>query len=1001
MLLTLAKVRRTLVVAAFATALGLAFLPSVTAQSLTSGGLQATILDDRGLPIREALVTLERDGVAFRTSEADRAGRVRFDPLAPGSYSLLAEQIGHQPVRVRGVQVAPGNQSVLTIRLTRRPPPIGAVEEQLAEVSIRGGGDGQTLQGDAIQRFDRRRPITDVSRDLSILDIPRDGREGLVGAANGLTGGSSRLFVDGLEEILLRHPGRPGDPASAPLFGRDGISAVSALSFGRDGEWRGTPGAILSAQSTRGGSRLAVTPWATFSGASLGGRALDNPADSSASSFQVGASAGGPLKGDTASWFLRFDFQQLRTPSAAPFEDPDAATFFAGAAENSTSDITRWLAPTVRTWEGFSGQGRVDWSFGRRTALAVRGGMASWSEDNPIPGIEATNGAGDRLDASDLSIGAVLTTQGADWSSETRLGLRNSSREWTGTGMPLSTLLASGSSIGSPFTGGGDFDESALELVQALTYRTGAHTLKVGLTAMRRTTTYSWIPGSFGRYSFGAFDPLGGLRGTYQQAVGGSPAPDIAVTEAGGFLQDAWQLSPSLQLFAGLRFETQKLPADLMEANVPWALASGITTALVPKEAGGDRIAPRVGFTYDAGGRGRTIVRGAFGRVPGRFDLAALAEAAQFNGEVVVHRDEGALAWPSPGVLAGATVVGPALTFFGDQIRRPRSTQGELSLTQQIGVGTQLTIAGGYRHTDFLLRREDVNRPVAPLSTASDGRPIYGALAQYGALVAPTIGSNRRFAGFDAAYAFTSTGYSDSYDATVRLDRQVSRGVAVAAAYTWSRTEDNLVGQLSADPADRLSPLAGSDEAAAWDEGRSDLDIPHRVAATVTLRPSADGPLTLAARFRHRAGVPFTPGYRAGVDINGDGSGGNDPVGLTGAPAGLASALSGAGCDAGGGAIAVRNSCREKAVTSLDLSLAMALSAGGRRLALTLDAFNVVGTTTGLVDRAALLIDPTGSITTNGAGRTVVPVTVNPNFGSLLTRRGEPRSLRIGLRVEN
>lgn len=977
------------------------FAAPVAAQSLTSGSVRAVVLDDRGSPIRGALVTLERGGVAFRTLETDRAGRVAFDPLAPESYDLLTEQLGYQPVRVRRLAVVSGNSTELTVRLTRRPPPIAGVEEQVADVTLRGTGGAVPIGVEQLRLLDRRRPVTDLSRDLTAVDIPRDGREGLASSANGLAGGSARLFVDGLEEILLRHPGRPGDPASAPLFGRDGIATASLMTFGQDGEWRGTPGAFLSAQTARGGSRFQFTPWATFSGASLGGRALDNPADSSASSFQVGASASGPLKGDTASWFLRFDYQKLRTPTAAPFERAEAAAEFTTAAGNRVGEIARWLSPTVRSWDGFSGQGRVDWRFGRRTDLTVRGGMASWSEDNPIPGIEGTSGAGDRLDASDVSVGATLTAQGNDWLSETRFGLRSSTRDWTGTGAPLSTLLTSGASVGSAFTSGGVFDESAFEVVQAVTYRSGAHTLKAGLSAQKRTVTYSWIPGAYGRYHFGLLDPAGGGSGSYQQAVGGSESPDIGVTEAGIFLQDSWRLSSTLELFGGVRYETQSLPSDLLIANEAWGLASGITTALVPKEDKADRIAPRVGLTYDLGGRGRTVVRANVGRLPGRYDLAALAEAAQWNGEIVMHRSAGALAWPQPGALAGATVVGPSLAFFGDKVRKPRSFTGELSLTQQLGRGTQLTIVGGYRHGDFLLRREDVNLPVAPLATAVDGRPIYGTLAQYGALVTPAIGSNRRFVGFDAGYAFTSTGYSDSYDATVRLDRQLSRGVAVAAAYTWSRTEDNLVGQLSADPADRLSPFPADRGADSWDAGRSDLDIPHRASATVTLRPGNDGPLTAMARVRYRSGLPFTPGYRGGVDVNGDGSGGNDPVGLTGAPSGLAAALSSAGCEAASSGVATRNSCREDAVSSLDLSLSFALPTGGRRMTLTLDAFNVVATATGLVDRAALLIDPTGTLSTNAAGRTILPVVVNDNFGNLLNRRGEPRTLRIGLRMEN
>ena len=55
-----------------------------------------------------------------------------------------------------------------------------------------------------------------------------------------LIDGCEALFVDGLEEMLLRHPGRPSELASAPMFTRDGISSVTMATLGRDGEWRGT-----------------------------------------------------------------------------------------------------------------------------------------------------------------------------------------------------------------------------------------------------------------------------------------------------------------------------------------------------------------------------------------------------------------------------------------------------------------------------------------------------------------------------------------------------------------------------------------------------------------------------------------------------------------------------------------------------------------------------------------------------------------------------------------
>ena len=68
---------------------------------------------------------------------------------------------------------------------------------------------------------------------------------------------------------------------------------------------------------------------------------------------------------------------------------------------------------------------------------------------------------------------------------------------------------------------------------------------------------------------------------------------------------------------------------------------------------------------------------------------------------------------------------------------------------------------------------------------------------------------------------------------------------------------------------------------------------------------------------------------------------------------------------------------------------------------LTIDGFNVVGTTTGLFDHAAVLVNPNGSITTDASGHSVLPLIANPGFGTLLSRRGDPRTIRIGFRVEN
>lgn len=980
---------------------------ALPAQSLTVGGLTATIVDERGAPLQDVTVTLERSGAALQTVTTDRAGVAAFTLVAPGSYAVLAEEFGYQPVRMRGVTVVSGNTSHVTVRLTRRPPPITSVDEQPANVTFAGSPSGHAATGEEIIRFDRRHDISGVPDMFSEANGPRDGREGFVASANGLPPGFSSLIVDGVREALLRHPGLPDEPASAPLFARDGVDQVSYIGYGPNTEWPGTLGAILDAQSRRGSERLTIQPWVTYSGARLGGRAADNPGHSSAMSVQGGVALGGPIKHDTASWFIRADYQQLRQPTANPFESglatADTLTDFAGAVRATAQslgheDVSAWLAPVVRTWQGGSGAGRLDWRFGTRTLFAVRAGAAAWSEDNPQAGSEPVNGAGSHLKAQDISGAATLTTGSDTWTSETRLGVHVSKRDWTGATLPYTGLTGDAVAIGGAVTLPGSFRETAADVSETADFHLGAHTLKAGAALLHRQVTYDWLPGSAGRFLFGDLPTFTVGRGAFYQTVRTTPVPAIGINDLSVLLEDSWQATPALQLFGGVRLDHESLPVDAITFNAAWGRVAGVRNNLRPGTTKSGGFGPRAGFFWDPSGTGKTTVRGAFGLVPGQYDLAAFAEAAQFDGGVEVRRATGTLTWPQVGPTVGASA-GQALTLFGPDVRLPRAVKMDLSLSQQVATSTSLTVAVGYRHGDYLLQRQDLNRVGGDVAVASDGRPIFGSLEQYGGLLTAAVGSNRRFPEFDFVYGLTSTGYNDYYEASVTLNRRLSRQFGALLSYTYSRTTDNLPGELSADPADRLSPFPNGLNGARWEDGRSDLDIPHRVAATLTYGASGKAGLSLAARYRYRSGLPFTPGFRYGVDANGDGSVNNDPAFVGSSIPGMTALSTANTCLASQvGVIAARNSCRDPGVYAVDLHAALTITHGW---ALTLDGFSVLGSTTGLYDHAAVLLNPKGSITTDASGHTVLPLIANPSFGQLLSRRGEPRIIRVGIRMEN
>ena len=980
---------------------------SLTAQSVTVGGLTIAIVDDHGAPVQEATVTLERGGAAVRSLTANRSGLVTIAVLNPGRYAVLAEQFGYQPVRMRDVDVVGGGVTRITVKLTRRPPPITAVEEQASNATISGAGNGRSVTGRDLGSFDARHDISGIFAAFSDADVPRDGRYGVVASGNGLRPLYSSLFVDGVHESLLRHPGLPSEPAAAVLFGRDGINQATFTGFGANGAGPGTLGSIIAAQTAQGGEGFKFRPWATFSEPKLGGNSLDNPGDSAATSIQAGVSMSGSLKGDTASWFLRADYQQLQMPTASPFDaarataDTSADLFGAvrtAAQTLGSKDVVAWLAPTVRSWKGGTGAGRLDWRFGSSTLFAVRAAGASWTETNPLAGLELVSGAGSQLKATDVSAAAELTTGANDWTSETRVGVRSAKRDWTGASLPFTGIVGDALALGGAGTLPGHFKEFGVNLSESATYRSGDHRLQGGGSFDNRAVTYDWLPGSAGVFQFGDLAGFNAGRGSFYQAIRSAAAPNLTASDLSVFAQDEWQITPQVQLLLGVRLDYEALPTGIVTENIGWERVSGYRNTLLPKDAKKFDVGPRVGFTWDVGGSGKTVVRGLAGMVPGQYDLATLAEAAQYDGDVTIRRATGTLSWPQVGAGAG-NAAGQAITLFADSVRKPRSFKAELSLAQRVGDGTTLTASGAYRHADYLQRRQDLNLVGGAVATATDGRPIYGVLEQFGSLLTPKVGSNRRFTEFDMVYALTATGFNDYYEASLMLEHRVSRGLDLQIGYTYSKTADNLPGSLSGNPADQVTPFPAGLSGARWEEGRSDLDIPNRVSATLTYAAGGKAPLTLAARFRYRSGLPFTPGFRDGVDANGDGSGANDPAFIGSTTAGM-TALTGANsCLATQvGQFAARNSCRDAGVSSLDLRASLPISRGW---AITVDAFNVVGTETGLFDHAALLVAKTGAITIDATGRTVLPLVANPGFGHLLSRRGDSRTIRIGFRVEN
>ena len=997
--------------ALFVLGLSLGGAREAPAQSLTSGSLKGRIITRDGNGVVGVQLTLEgRLGGTIREFESDRDGSFRLALLAPGEYRLLAELPGYQPVRRTGIVVAAGRATVFEIRIEKRPPPITTVDEVAGQATQVGTTGGRVYRGTDISDLARRRDIADVSRQATELVAATDGREGFAIAASGRPASQSRLFVDGLLETLLKHPGYPDEPARTPVFSRGAVDQAQIIGVPLDAEWRGTTGSIFAVQTRRAAGKIQFQPYATFSTAKLGGRALDNPGDSAASSFQVGAVLSGAVVPDTAHFVLGFDYQQLEQPGARPWERDTASyrgvagslaqTIGAVASDSFGTQVGSLVAPPVRTYKGGNGFGRLDWQLGATTTLLARAGFASWKEQGWAFGEDLASGAGSSLNARDGSAAISVTSASGPSANELRFGFNLARREYAGTNVINTSIVSNGAGFGTPLGLPGLFDSKVVDFSDAYQHQFGDHRLKFGMSLSFLNYSQDYRYGSAGAYTFGDIDGFGLGRGSYFGLSGPAETAQFTTKEFGLFVQDAWNITPEIQVFAGFRYDRQSLPAGKVLPNAAWLALTGVRNDSIPKDKRG--FAPRVSFVWDVQNKGDWIVRGGGGVYLGRMDPTTLAEAILFDQNVTVNRGIAAFAtWPIAPDAALAPAAGQRLTVISTTYRNPRSAKYEFGVSRRLS-DAMFHLSASYQHSDYLLRRQDLNR-AAQVGTTQEGRPVYGTLVQRASLVVPQVGSNRRFSDFDLVSGLVPTGFVDHYEVSALLERRLSDRLSFSAAYTYSQTTDNLVGARSPDPADQLSPFPDGLNGGDWTKGTSDFAVPHRAALSASYRtPGASG-VSLGARYRIRSGLSFTPGFRPGVDANGDGSGNNDPALLGGNVAGVAEALAQASCTGGTtGAFAVRNSCRADMQQALDLSFSVGLPVGTakNRVVFRVDAFNVVATATGVVDRALVLIDPTKSLTTDPSGNVSLPLVANSKFGSLLIRRGEPRMVRVGLSLE-
>jgi len=341
----------------------------------------------------------------------------------------------------------------------------------------------------------------------------------------------------------------------------------------------------------------------------------------------------------------------------------------------------------------------------------------------------------------------------------------------------------------------------------------GAHTINFGMEFERsgvNANDYSYVPGdnTFNgqRTGFTISDFLLGLESQFYQDNGRSFF--LREDRVAGYVNDDWRVNRNLTLNLGVRWEPWLAPIDRNNTLVGFVpgmqstVAPGAPLGLVfPGDNGIQQslfkhnwkdFAPRVGFAYDFGGNGKTVIRGAYGI------FYSFPEGLLYQRTDAMQPTDLYYSIPNPGSFDNPyTGIAGGDPFPRAHIAPSQFKSYSFILPVSGGVLDPSSKVGYVQNWNLTIEhqlRNDMALSVAYVG--NHGLDIMGSRQFNPAILAPgaTVGnenSRRLYPGLGAVELASSYVYDEFHSLQIGLTKRMSKGLTVLTNFVWSKTIDN------------------------------------------------------------------------------------------------------------------------------------------------------------------------------------------------------------------
>lgn len=947
-----------------------------------------------------ARVRVVNRGTGYTLETVVRGGRFVLHGLEIGGpYSVYVRHLGYRQEVRDGLFLTLGQR--LTLDFTLVPivsslDTIRVVRGAHAALSRAPPGIGATISGTMLQRLPTR------NRDL--YDFVQLSPQ--VSARSGISGGGvnprlNSFLLDGLSERALQGNNAAGAASGGKPISIEAVKEYQVLLSPYDARYGDFAGALVNAVTRSGTNDMHGTGFIYARNEKL----ARNTAFLRSAPYertQFGFAVGGPIMRDRAHFFLASEFQRLTTPAVGPYIGQSASSGI--PVPVSAADASRFsdILESYGLEAGSAGAVEVGNPLVNLFAR-IDGYIPGWQNRfvlrhnySRVQDIRFSRDSSAVFPLSSYGLTQMLTKHATAVQlfaplpngamNELTLGYTSTPSIWT-PNVRHPALLVSvprANSAGNAFLRAGSneiahgisLQQASFEIADNLTLPVGAsHQVALGARAEFFRMRRGGVIGAYGSWSFSSLDSLAREEAESFRLVkdlGGAAAP-LSGVQYTLYATDEWHPHDRLSLTAGLRADVVAL-ADGAPYNATIDSLFHRNTADVP--AARIHWSPRLGFTWDVRGDGRSQLRGGTGVFVGRPPLGWLHGAIYNYGSGIVTLSCGTRPTDAgraprfvadyqnqPNACANGRGFSPGpVNLLASKLRLAETWRTSLAYDRLLPWNVVATVEGLYTRnlSDFLF----VNLNLAgPRGVDRNGRVMYGTVNPAGRAMPALVSTS-----FSEVIDLRNHSKNNAFQLVGRLEKRFSDRIVATASYAHSRARDVQ------------TPLSGFQASANWQTGRvlsgrhdqivsgiSALDVTHRVVLSgMYSAPWQQWATDFALYYVGESGAPFTYLASAGPgrgDLNGDGTNANDPIyvprnaldaseilfaGTLVEIAAQQTAFEGlirrtACLRKQRGRILERNSCRAPALHVANASIRQSLpTVGGHALTLQLEIFNVL-----------------------------------------------------------